>query len=256
MSRLVERLDKVGTVAPTPLGFGTSRLVEKIPTLILVALSDARSPISALELPGDSCIVISGKVTKAEFIAAKKMAGDRLWGVWPETIAREALETVKEEGGDFFILSDLNAPAEVLSAEELGKVVAIPANVSEEMGHTLEEIPVDAVVICGLEDASPVSVKDLMQIRSVRDLTSKPVLLLRSHNLNLGELKVLQDVGIQGIILDMSKVSTEELVGLQGKLGELPARKAKRDQANAILPRISPLTQVPQVEHEEDDEED
>ena len=256
MSRLVERLDKVGTVVPTPLGFGASRPVEKVPSLLLVALSDTRSPVSPSELPNDSCIVVSGKLSKDGFKAAKGIAGDRLWGVWPETVTKDSLETVKEEGGDFFVLSALNAPAEILATEELGRLIAIPADFSEEVGHTLEEIPVDAVVICGLEGAAPVSVKDLMQIRSVRDFTSKPMLLFRSHILSLGELTVLQDVGIQGVILDMSKISTEDSAQLQRNLGELPPRKTKRDQVNALLPRISSHVQAPQAEEEEEEEED
>ena len=255
MSKLIERLEKVGTVAPTPMGFGANRAVEKVPSLLLLALSGTKSTASNSQLQVDSYIMSAGKVTKAELKAAKGIAGGSLWGLWPETITIDSLSALKGEGGDFFIFSTVDTPAEVLAEEELGRLITIPADFPEELGHSLEELPVDAVILAGLEEASPLSVRDLMQVRSVRNLISKPLLLLRSHTLNQGELVVLQDVGIQGIVLDMRTMKVEDAAQIRKDIEELPPRKPKRDQANALLPRLSSRPAAPQREEEEEEEE-
>ncbi len=256
MSKLIERLEKVGTVAPTPIGFGANRAVEKAPALLLLALSETKSTPSASQLQADSYIMSAGKITKAELKAAKGIAGDALWGLWPETITNDSLNALKGEGGDFFIFSTVNTPAEVLAVEDLGRLITIPADFPEELGHSLEELPVDAVILAGLEEASPLSVRDLMQVRSVRDLISKPLLLLRSHTLNQGELVVLQDVGVQGIVLDMRTMKVEDAAQIRKDIEELPPRKIRRDQANALLPRLSQRAASPQRDEEEEEEDE
>jgi hypothetical protein len=256
MSKLIERLEKVGTVAPTPMGFGASRAVEKAPSLLLVALSGTKTAASISQLQVDSYIISAGKISKSELKAAKGIAGDTLWGLWPETLTNDSLDALKKGGGDFFIFSTDNTPAEVLAVEELGRLITIPADFPEELGHSLEELPLDAVLLAGLEEASPLSVRDLMQVRSMRDLISKPLLLLRSHPLNHGELAVLQDVGIQGVVLDLRTMKVEDAVQIREAIDSLPPRKTKRDQATALLPRLSPRVLSPQREEEDDDDDD
>ena len=256
MSKLIERLEKVGTVAQAAMGFGASRAVEKSPSMLLLALSGTKSIASKSQLEVDSYIMSAGKITKAELKAAKGMAGDALWGLWPQTITNDSLNALKAEGGDFFIFSTIETPAEVLAVEELGRLITIPADFPEELGHSLEELPVDAVILAGLEEASPLSVRDLMQVRSVRDLISKPLLLLRSHTLNQGELVVLQDVGIQGIVLDLRTMKVEDAAKIRKDIEELPPRKIRRDQASALLPRVSSLAASSQREEEEEEEEE
>jgi hypothetical protein len=254
MSKLVEHLEKVGTITPAPMGFGANRTANKIPSLLLVALSGTKPPIPNSQLKVDSYIIAVEKPAKSELKAAKDIAGAALWGVWPETLTSDFLNDLKEAGGDFFILSTLDTPAEVLSDGELGRFITIPADFPEELGHSLEEIPVDAVLLAGLEETSPLSVIDLMQIRSVRDITSKPLLLLRSQALNQNEMVVLQDVGIQGVVLDMRTMKVEDALQVRHAIDGLPPRKVKRDQNNALLPRL--LQRATSIEVDDDGEEE
>ena len=256
MSKLIERLDKVGTVAPSPMGFGANRAAEKTPSLLLVALSGTKSAISSSQLKVDSYIIAAGNVAKSELKAAKSIAGDALWGFWPETLTNDSLSDLKGEGGDFFIFSTVNTPAEVLAGDELGRLITIPVEFPEELGHSLEEIPVDGVLLAGLEEASPLSVMNLMQIRSMRDLISKPLLLLRSHTLNQGELVVLQDMGVQGIVVDMRTMKVEDAIQIRDAIDGLPPPKMKRDQTSALLPRLSTRVAAPQREEEEEEDDE
>ena len=256
MSKLIERLEKVGTITPIPMGFGASHAAEKAPSMLLVALSGTKPANSKSQLRVDSHIIAAGKIAKSELKAAKDVAGDAIWGLWPDTLTNDSLDALKGEGGDFFIFSTIDTPAEVLAGEELGRLITIPAEFPEELGHSLEEIPVDAVLLAGLEEASPLSVKDLLQIRSVRDMISKPLLLVRSQALSREELVVLQAVGIQGIVLDLRTMKLDDALQVQDNIDELPPRRTKRDQANALLPRLSQSGISPQREDEDDGEEE
>ena len=137
--------------------------------------------------------------------------------------------------------------------EELGRLIAIPADFPEELGRSLEELPLDAVLMTGLEEAAPLSVKNLMQVRSIRDLISKPMLLLRTRPLSQGELTVLHDTGIQGIVLDSRSVGAEDVVKVKEAIESLPPRKTKRDQAPApVVPRLASR----EADHHHDDDHD
>ena len=256
MSKLIERLEKVGAVAPTPMGFGANRVAEKAPSLLLAALSGIESATVDSKLKVDSYIIAAEKAAKSELEAARSAVGDALWGLWPNSLTSASLNDLKQEGADFFVFSALDAPAEALADEELGRFIAIPVEFPEELGHSLEEMPVDGVLLVGLEEACPLSVKDLMQVRSVIDLISKPLLLLRSHPLKPGELAVLRDVGVQGMVVDLRSMKVEDAVQMEKDIHAMPPRKTRHDHAGALLPRLSTRTAAPQREDEDWEEEE
>ena len=251
MSKLIERLEKVGTIAPAPMGFAAGRAAERAPALLMLALSGTKSTASA-GLQADGCVIAAPKATKTHLKAAREAAGDELWGLWPSSATGASLDDLKNQGGDFVIFSSVDTPAELLADEDLGRLIVIPIEFPEELGHSLEDFPVDAVVIAGLEDASPLSVKALMQVRAVRDLVSKPLLLLRTSPLNRGELVVLQDVGLQGLVVDAGKVSADDGAQMAEDIKDLPPRRQKREHAGALLPRMS----SPEPHHHDDDDEE
>ncbi|MDP6102332.1 MAG: hypothetical protein QF579_03370 [Dehalococcoidia bacterium] len=256
MSKLIERLEKVGTVAPTPMGFGANRAIEKAKSMLLIALSGTKSAAPDSKLKVDSYIIAAGEAAISELKAAKGAAGDALWGLWTDTLTTPSLKDLKGEGGDFFIFSTVDAPAEVLANDDLGRLITIPVEFPEELGHALEEMPVDAVLLAGLEEVSPLSVRNLMQIRSVRDLISKPLLLLRTHSLNRDELAVLQDVGVQGLVVDLRSMNVKEAIQIEDAIEGLPPRKTRRDQADALLPRVSQRAASHQSDDDDDGEEE
>jgi hypothetical protein len=141
----------------------------------------------------------------------------------------------------------------VLVAEELARIVSIPVDLPDELGRALEELPADAVLVTGMEEVSPLSVRDLLQIRATRDLTSKPFLLLRSRALSPGELSVLQDAGVQAVVLDTRAMDAADATKMSEAIEGLAPRKIKRKQAAAVLPS-QPL-RAAAVRREEEEEE-
>lgn len=254
MSKLIERLEKVGTVAPAPMGFAASRAPERAPALLMLSLSGAKDAVSNSQ--ADGFMVSVPKATKPQLKAAGKAMGDRLWGLWPNAAAGLSLDDVKEQGGDFVVFSSLDTPSELLADEEIGRLFVIPVELPEELGHSMEEFPVDAVVVSGLEDASPLTVKALMQVRAVRDFVPRPLLLLRAKPLSRGELVVLQEVGLQGVVVDSSNVDAEDAARMSEDIKGLPPRRQKRDSPGALLPRMSSGAPASHQHDDDDDEED
>ncbi len=252
MSKLIERLEKVDAPSLPPLGFGASRTQTKPASMLLIALADAGATETLTRLQVEFCVLAAPSIADGQ--ALNSNLDDAMWGIWPGALAKESLDGLKEQGGDFFIFSEIDAPVEVLAGEELGRLIAIPADFPEELGRSLEELPVDAVLLTGLEDAAPLSVKNLMQVRSIRDLTSKPMLLLRSRPLSQGELTVLQDTGIQAIVLDSRQMQVEDALRVKEAIDNLPPRKTKRDQPTPTLPRMAPMEAA--HHHEEDPDDD
>ena len=253
MSKLIERLEKVDAAATPPMGFGASRAQAKPASMLLIALSGAEPTDAAQKLQADLCVLSAPSIGEAEVKAVKNALGDVLWGAWPDALSRESIAGLKEQGGDFFIFSETDTPAEALAEEELGRLIAIPSDFPEELGRSLEELPVDAVVLTGLEDAAPLSVKNVMQVRAIRDLISKPLLLLRSRPLSQGELTVLQDTGIQAIVLDSRPMAAEDALQLKEAIDALPPRKTKRDQPAPTLPGVASRETGHRHEEEPDD---
>ena len=254
MSKLIERLEKVGTVAPAPMGFGAGRAPDRAPALLILSLSGAKDA-AAPDSQADGFIVSVPKASSPQLKAARKAMGDRLWGLWPGAVTGISLDDIKEQGGDFVVFSSVDTPSELLADEEIGRLFVVPVEFPEGLGHSMEDFPVDAVVISGLEDASPLTVKALMQVRAVRDFVPRPLLLLRAKPLSRGELVVLQDVGLQGLVVDSSQVSAEDSARMAEDIKGLPPRRQKREHAGALLPRVSSGSPASH-QHDDDDEED
>lgn len=256
MSNLIESLENVGTVVPTKIGFGAKRSYEKNPSLLLVALCDAKTASVETQCKADSYIIATEKIAKSDLKSAKTLSKGTPWGLWANNLTPSSLNDIKGQGGDFFIFSTINTPAEILATEDLGRLITVPIEFPEELGNSLEGIPVDAVIIAGLEEISPLSVKELMQIRSVRDLISKPLMLLRSQPLSRGELTVIQEVGIQGIVLDLRTMRMQDVSQVQDAINELPPRRNKRDNTSALLPKLTHNVASLQMDEEDEDEDE
>ena len=256
MSKLIEQLEKVGTITPAPIGFGTNQNPVKVPSLILVALSDTKTTDRNMAPYFNSTVIRIKKDTKTAIKSAKSSANTSTWGIWSDDINYKSLEILKNEGGDFLIISNFNTNAEVLSEDSLGKIIVIPMDIPEELCHSLEELPVDALIISDLEEVVDLTISNAMQIRSLRDLISKPILLLRQSPLKKQDLKIIRDIGLQGLVLDLNKISPEDLKAMQKDIDDMPVVKNKKDQRNAIVPRLKSTINQSSIEEDDDYDDD
>ena len=258
MSKFIESLQKVGVSVVAPLGFGAGRSQDKNPALALVWLSEFKRiedlKSYSLESSSDSYIVSANKVVKSQLSGVKKVAKGGTWGVWLETVTPASLEVLQKEGGDFFLFSKLETSVEILAGDQLGKVMVIEVGQPEDTIRSIEDLPIDAVLLLGLEKSSPMTVGDMLKIGVIRDQISKPLLLLRKIRLNQGELEILQDMGVQGIVVDANELKVVEVSDMQGDIQRLRPRKNGRDIA-ALVPRITSGSGNLHGVEDDDDEE-
>ena len=83
------------------------------------------------------------------------------------------------------------------------------------------------------------------------------MLLLRKTRLSKGELEILQDMGLQGIVVDANEMDPLEVSGMQDDIENLPPRKNVRETATSLVPRIGGATSnLRGVDDDDDDAED
>ena len=73
---------------------------------------------------------------------------------------------------------------------------------------------------------------------------------------NRDELAVLQDVGVQGLVVDLRSMNVKEAIQIEDAIEGLPPRKTRRDQADALLPRVSQRAASHQSDDDDDDGEE
>ena len=255
MSKLIEYLEKIGSVTPTPIGFGTSKPTDKFPQIALAALSDIGSLNKKQADNFDFIIVKTQKTTKTMLKTTNATLKDQIWGIWANPASTDPLDSMAAEGCDFFTIASFSEPAEILASENIGKLIVVPVDTPEELAHSINEIPVDAIILSGLEETTSLSIIDAMRIRSIRDLLSKPVILLRINPLQNNDIKVIRDVGIQGILLDIQNIKPKELKSMKDDIEKLPPSKIKNNQSRAIIPTIN-TNDRQEYDDDDDDDED
>ena len=249
MSKLIERLEKVDAASTPPLGFGASRTQSKPASMVLVARSAGPSaPPTGLQ--ADFYMASVGTMAEAELETLKESAGDITWGVWPlDPAAGEPLGELKGQGADFLVV-DARFQAAALADAELGRLLILPSEVSDTLARSLEELPVDAIVLdCG--GSSSLGIGDLVTVSSVRVVTSKPILVMTELPISKDEIALLQEIGIQGLVITFDELSEEEAAQIRETIDALPPRKTKRDQPAPIVPRLASR----EADHYHDDEE-
>ena len=130
----------------------------------------------------------------------------------------------------------------------------VPLDTPEELAHSINDIPVDAIILSGLEETTSLSIIDAMHIRSIRDLLSKPVILLRFNPLQKNDVKVIRDLGIQGILLDIQNIKPKELQSMKDDIAKLPPSKTKSNQTRAAI--IPTMSTHDHQEYDDDDNDD
>ena len=184
------------------------------------------------------------------------LSNDVPWGIWINKFESESLEVLANEAVDYLVFSDITAPATILASDNLGRIIATPPDFPEELAHALNEIPIDAIILTGIEDTSPLSVRDLLRIRSFRDIVDKPILILRSVTLTKQELEILRDIGIQGIIVDCKLMDPQLTITLRDEIDTLSPRKTRTIGPKALIPTLNQETEQTYSDDDDDDDDD
>ena len=250
MSKLIQRIERLGKDTPAPMGFGVAARRQPQPTMVLLAAAaDAKAAAALGETPVDGVLLRTGPRNVSA--AAKTLSKSAIapWGVEADTLSIDEMKTLGEAGADFVTLTSFASTLEPLHDAEVGRLLIVPADMKEEHAHSLEVMPIDAVVYAETVTA-PLTLDALMQIATARCEIGRPFLLPVSGVLTAWEMECLREIGVEGVVADVESVGTEGLQALAQAIRDLPRRRPRNDAGSPLLP----LTR-PHVHHSHDDDD-
>lgn len=247
MSKFIDRLKQVFQPPPPPMGFRPKNVGDIRPKIQLVAHLH-NYPQSQIEnLAAADAIVMSG---------TKTIKNDILHGIWLTDGTFEEVDKAIETGADFAVLP---ASGAILpSDKKIGKVLQINSSVTDVLLRTVNDLPLDAVLIGeDSEKDGSITWQKLMLCRRFTGMLTKPVLAPISPAVTAAELQLIWEARVSGVIIDVkSATDIAVLENLRKLINGLQYPSLKRqEKLTPILPQAVANTEKPEEPDEDDDDD-
>lgn len=214
MSRIGERIQRLHKPVAS-LGFGFVPTSAPRRQMLLVVRYDGRSgeqDMSAALGSADAVVVMPGAPDcDALRQGANVQPGSMPLGVWVEqapVLPVEATESCYD-----FLVCDFNGPGEAVSRKNRGLLIRVESDVEASRLRAVGELGVDAVVL----DAKTLDLSRLSSVvecRRLRSASGKPVILHIDRLPQAGQLVVLWQAGVDGLLVD-STVGADVLAAIR-----------------------------------------
>ena len=276
MSRFIDKLNQTLRTGPQTMGFRRGQSVAPKPKILLVAsLSQAGVSNLADWVAGADAglLQISGLEEGIKTLCGYAEAvPDIPWGGWLRGGMREI--SLKGVGCDFVIFP-ADTPLGVLEntevgkiepagkkyAEvglkntEVGKILEVEAQLGEGLLKTIDELPVDGVLIAGKqEEGYPLTWQHLMLFRHFADSVAKPLLVPIPSKVTANELQMLWEAGVDCVIVEVGATQPPgKLRKLREAIDKLtfPSPR-RRGRAEALVPQVRSEGTEVEIETEEE----
>jgi hypothetical protein len=260
MSRLIDKLTSMKKPEPRPIGFMVSKSTSEKPRMQLVALMSAENmdKVSAGLKYADATLI---EISKSSDIDALDKACQTVDGApsggWIKASNAGTVKKFMNIQCDFLAFPT-SAPLSVTQKDKMGRVLEMDASLNEGLLRTVNDLPVDAVLVVDNGDDSALTLNRLMFIQRIIYLTNKPVMVPVPGTLSGPDLQALWDMGVTGIVVEVTdEKSAEKLSDLREMLEKLnPPAFLKKARTSAILPRPQPEREEPREEEGGGEEED
>ena len=261
MSRFIDRLNQASQTVLQPMGFGAAQPVSEKPKMLLIAslakanvadLADYVAGADAALLP----ISKLGSGTKI-FKEISQAISDIPWGGWLGDAGTGEIKQIGKAGCDFVVFPAAGTALALLQNDEVGKVLEVEASLSEGLLRTVNELPVDAVLITGEQEGEYfLTWHHLMLFQYLADLLTKPLLASIPSNVTDNELQALWAAGVVGVVVAVAVGRPAGgLKRLRQTIDNLsfPVQR-QRGKAGALLPYVSGEASIAAEEEEEEEE--
>jgi beta-glucosidase-like glycosyl hydrolase len=247
MSNLSRRIRNLGRPSASAIGFAPGRSDER-PRQLLVAAeaADASGVRAAVDAGVDALLVPAELAREAVQAAGRRPVGVRFGAASPEAVGAAA-----EAGADFFVFDDAATPAAALlrgrmdGRPDLGRVLVLDEDRSEERLRTLAALNLDAVLIEGL--SPDLTVRQQLALRRIAGFAGSALLaaLADAGAPSAQALEVWRDAGAASVLVAADPGVLEATVAAAAAV---PAQRRPRDDRPPLVPFVSP------PEREEDGE--
>ncbi len=260
MSKFVEMLEKTHDSTPPPLGFGAAAKQEdRNPPIVLIGQAtpeDISGNASIADAKVDAILLSLTSSESKSVDGVSDSLKDKLWGIRVGAISEEQATSFKEKGCDFIVFDAESTSASVLNDEDLGKIIALPPDLEEDMGQAIHGLSVDCVLYSPIESILPLTVQGLIEIEMVRGLVGKQFVMAAPSDLGKSDLEALKNAHISGLIVNLS--ATDDISSTKDAIMDLPQHKADRsgDRLMAQAPSAGFASLGRSNEPDEDDEDE
>ena len=260
MSKFIDRLNRVTHSAPQPIGFRASK-AEAAPVIQLVARLTGDAAPSAKALEGADAVVATVTAITSGAAKLKKLSKDVpdiIWGAGLEDKSRDDLEKTSKLGADFVIFPAEGTPVSVPPEDGPSVILEIDASISDTVLRTVNDAPVDAVLVRnGERGDGPLTWAEMLRLQRVAKMLNLPLLVAVPATVAANELQALSECGITGIVVDLGNDAAKDLLpSLRKAIDGLPAPAKKRRHTDAMVPQLRREAPVAEADDDEGDEGD
>ena len=254
MSRLIKLLEKTGFQTSSPIGFGAASRRDEAPlSIALIGRTTDRELTKRRKLRDaevDAFMVSMGSWEASQVDSIGEALESRLWGIRVGGLNGEQVSLLKEKGCDFVVFDAEDTAAEVLNEDELGKLVAVGPDLSEDQARAIQDLAIDGVLFSQQKEILPLTVAKLMDVQQVLALVNKPFVMEAPSNLESPELESLRNAGITGLVVELSSVKA--ISEMRQAIAALPGQRSEGTGRYAAVPQ--PTLEIAPPGSEEDDE--
>ena len=251
MSKISERLTKLGQTERSGFGFGARAANNKIPVILVGVTVD--SPAQAKDLDADLIILAADSNGAAQ---ATSVDGAEIWGVSVSGGTGKKLDAALKAGADFIVIEGESAPGSALIDDDSGKGFVIGDAVSDERAKAIDAGPWDFLVLDGTGLKLPLSVGSVLDVQEQLAKYSRHIFLRVNEVPDKTNLELLRDIGISALIYSAGSLVKADMVALRDSIDELEPKKQK-SAAGAVLPPAGESgSQEPDIDDHDHDDED
>ncbi len=245
MSKFIDKLNQVSQVELQPIGFRATLPASPKPKIQLVAsLTENNIDHLADFVAGADAGLLQISNLGSGIRTLQKMhqiVPDIPWGGWLRDIDWKETKQEAKLDCDFLVFTAANTSLAILQNNEVGRILEVEASLSEGLLRTVDELPVDAVLIANDQgEGNLLTWRHLMIFQRFADLLAKPLLISAPPSVTADELQTLWRTGVDGVIV---KVGVDQpaaiLKGLRQTIDKLtfPAQH-KQKRTEALLPYV------------------
>lgn len=262
MSKLLDLLERISDGAPAPLGFGAARS-NSVPGLALVGRAArpaaGRRPNGVPDAGPSLDAVIVDDATGADYLKQLgELLGDLPWGPGLASLDEGDAQDCQSGGADLVAFTlESSASGATSGQDDLARFVAVPSDLSDRQLRAVASLPVDGFILDMSSVSGPWTLHDVVAVGSLTRRTDKHVLLQVSAPPAGKELEALRDMGVAGLILDLSAVGSDDLSGLKSAVQDMPRpRSRRRDRIRATVPGSGYTPSAPPRREDDGDDDD
>ena len=251
MSKIADRLTKLGHTERTGFGFGVPSSSKKIPVILIVITIDKPTDIEGLA--ADVFILSPGPKGAPR---TKTLKDADLWGVALAGGTDSNITTAVGMGADFLVIEAESTPGSALRDDDTGKGLVVDLNISKKRAKAIDNGPFDFLILDGTSINLPLNVGGFLELQEQLANYSRHIFLRLTQIPSNQDLELLRDIGISALLYDFKAAAKIEFTALKESIDQLEPKKDK-SSTPAVLPSgESPVGETEFDGHDEEEDWD